>query len=72
MPVDNIYSSPVLLGDIWKHEYENLMVVSPDVGGVARAREAELDPARVESRIEARGLATRQQRGHDQGGYRAY
>ncbi len=38
IPVDNIYASPVLLGDIYKHEYENLMVVSPDVGGVARAR----------------------------------
>ena len=38
IPVDNIYSSPVLLGDIWKHKYENLMVVSPDVGGVVRAR----------------------------------
>jgi ribose-phosphate pyrophosphokinase len=36
--VDNIYASPVLLGDIWKHEYENLLVVSPDVGGVVRAR----------------------------------
>ena len=38
VPVDNIYASPVLLGDIWKHEYDNLMVVSPDVGGVVRAR----------------------------------
>lgn len=38
VPVDNIYASPVLLGDIWKHEYENLLVVSPDVGGVVRAR----------------------------------
>lgn len=38
IPVDNIYASPVLLGDIWKHEYENLLVVSPDVGGVVRAR----------------------------------
>jgi len=38
IPVDNIYSSPVLLGDIWKHKYKNLMVVSPDVGGVVRAR----------------------------------
>ena len=38
IPVDNIYASPVLLGDIWKHTYENLMVVSPDVGGVVRAR----------------------------------
>jgi ribose-phosphate pyrophosphokinase len=38
IPIDNIYASPVLLGDIWKHEYPDLMVVSPDVGGVARAR----------------------------------
>ncbi len=38
IPLDNVYSSPVLLGDIWKHEYPNLVVVSPDVGGVVRAR----------------------------------
>ena len=38
MPLDNVYASPVLLGDVWKHEYEDLMVVSPDVGGVVRAR----------------------------------
>jgi ribose-phosphate pyrophosphokinase len=38
IPVDNIYASPVLLGDIWRHEYKNLVVVSPDVGGVVRAR----------------------------------
>ncbi len=38
MPVDNIYSTPILMGDIWKQNYENLMVVSPDVGGVVRAR----------------------------------
>jgi ribose-phosphate pyrophosphokinase len=38
IPVDNIYSSPILLGDIWRHDYPNLMVVSPDVGGVVRAR----------------------------------
>jgi ribose-phosphate pyrophosphokinase len=38
IPMDNVYASPVLLGDIWKHGYENLMVVSPDVGGVVRAR----------------------------------
>jgi len=37
-PVDNIYASPILLGDIWRRGYENLMVVSPDVGGVVRAR----------------------------------
>jgi ribose-phosphate pyrophosphokinase len=38
IPVDNIYSSPILLGDIWKHDHPSLMVVSPDVGGVVRAR----------------------------------
>ncbi len=38
MPLDNVYASPVLLGDIWKHKYSELMVVSPDVGGVVRAR----------------------------------
>ena len=36
--MDNVYASPVLLGDIWKHKYEELVVVSPDVGGVVRAR----------------------------------
>jgi len=38
VPVDNIYAAPVLLGDVWKHNYENVIVVSPDVGGVVRAR----------------------------------
>ncbi|HZP91581.1 MAG TPA: ribose-phosphate pyrophosphokinase [Burkholderiales bacterium] len=38
IPVDNIYSAPILLGDIWKRGYKELMVVSPDVGGVVRAR----------------------------------
>lgn len=38
IPLDNVYASPVLLGDLWKHKYPDLMVVSPDVGGVARAR----------------------------------
>lgn len=38
IPTDNIYAGPVLLGDIWKHEYKDLLVVSPDVGGVVRAR----------------------------------
>lgn len=37
-PMDNIYASPILLGDIWRQEYPGLMVVSPDVGGVVRAR----------------------------------
>jgi len=38
IPVDNVYSSPLLLGDIWRQQYKNLIVVSPDVGGVVRAR----------------------------------
>src|SRR5512137_771371 len=38
IPVDNIYAAPILLGDVWKHGYQNLVVVSPDVGGVVRAR----------------------------------
>ena len=39
LPVDNVYSSPLLLADIWRtHGTENLIVVSPDVGGVVRAR----------------------------------
>ncbi|HOB45463.1 MAG TPA: ribose-phosphate pyrophosphokinase [Zoogloea sp.] len=38
IPVDNIYAAPVLLDDLEKQKYENLMVVSPDVGGVVRAR----------------------------------
>ena len=36
--IDNVYASPVLLGDVWRHRYDNPMVVSPDVGGVVRAR----------------------------------
>lgn len=38
IPVDNVYASPILLGDIWRQRYDDLMVVSPDVGGVVRAR----------------------------------
>ncbi|MCG6952550.1 MAG: ribose-phosphate pyrophosphokinase [Betaproteobacteria bacterium] len=38
IPVDNIYAAPVLLGDVWKQGYDDLIVVSPDVGGVVRAR----------------------------------
>jgi ribose-phosphate pyrophosphokinase len=38
IPVDNVYASPVLLGDAYRQRYENLIVVSPDVGGVVRAR----------------------------------
>ncbi len=39
IPVDNVYASPLLLADIWRaYGTENLLVVSPDVGGVVRAR----------------------------------
>jgi ribose-phosphate pyrophosphokinase len=38
IPVDNVYGSPVLLGDVWRQAYPNPIVVSPDVGGVVRAR----------------------------------
>ncbi|MBM5812232.1 MAG: ribose-phosphate pyrophosphokinase [Gammaproteobacteria bacterium] len=38
LPVDNVYASPVLLGEVWKQKYRDMIVVSPDVGGVVRAR----------------------------------
>src|SRR3954462_5458948 len=38
IPVDIIYSGPIMLGDVWKHGFQDLVVVSPDVGGVLRAR----------------------------------
>jgi len=38
VPVDNVYGSPILLDDIARQKYEDLVVVSPDVGGVVRAR----------------------------------
>ncbi len=38
VPVDNVYASPVLLGDAWKQDRADMMVVSPDIGGVVRAR----------------------------------
>jgi ribose-phosphate pyrophosphokinase len=38
IPVDNIYCLPIMLADVWKKDFENLIVVSPDVGGVVRAR----------------------------------
>jgi len=38
IPVDNVYASPLLLGDLWRQKPHNLIVVSPDVGGVVRAR----------------------------------
>ena len=38
IPFDNVYASPILLSDAWKCAYPDVVVVSPDVGGVARAR----------------------------------
>jgi ribose-phosphate pyrophosphokinase len=38
IPVDNVFGSPVLLGDVWRKAYPDAIVVSPDVGGVVRAR----------------------------------
>lgn len=38
IPVDNVYASPILLDDLHEKAYDNLMVISPDVGGVVRAR----------------------------------
>jgi len=38
IPVDNVYASPLLLGEVWKDKDADTMVVSPDVGGVVRAR----------------------------------
>jgi len=38
IPVDNVYASPLLLSDIWRRKTDDLMIVSPDVGGVVRAR----------------------------------
>jgi len=38
IPIDNVYASPILLKDIWQQRHDNLLVVSPDVGGVVRAR----------------------------------
>ncbi|MGE0557472.1 MAG: ribose-phosphate pyrophosphokinase [Burkholderiales bacterium] len=62
IPVDNIYSGPILLGDIWKHDYKQLVVVSPDVGGVVRARalakRLEADLAIIDKRRPRPNVAT--------------
>jgi ribose-phosphate pyrophosphokinase len=62
IPVDNIYSGPILLGDVWKHDYQNLVVVSPDVGGVVRARalakRLEADLAIIDKRRPRPNVAT--------------
>jgi ribose-phosphate pyrophosphokinase len=38
IPIDNVYASPILLADVWQKQFSDLLVVSPDVGGVVRAR----------------------------------
>jgi len=62
IPVDNIYSAPILLGDVWKHDFKNLVVVSPDVGGVVRARalakRLEADLAIIDKRRPRPNVAT--------------
>ena len=62
IPVDNIYSGPVLLGDIWKKNFTGLVVVSPDVGGVVRARalakRLEADLAIIDKRRPRPNVAT--------------
>ncbi|MCI3951210.1 MAG: ribose-phosphate pyrophosphokinae [Burkholderiales bacterium] len=62
IPVDNIYSGPIMLGDVWKHDYKNLVVVSPDVGGVIRARalakRLEADLAIIDKRRPRPNVAT--------------
>jgi ribose-phosphate pyrophosphokinase len=62
IPVDNIYSGPILLGDVWKHGFSNLVVVSPDVGGVVRARglakRLEADLAIIDKRRPRPNVAT--------------
>jgi ribose-phosphate pyrophosphokinase len=62
IPVDNIYSGPSLLGDIWKHDHKSLVVVSPDVGGVVRARalakRLEADLAIIDKRRPRPNVAT--------------
>ena len=62
IPVDNIYSGPVLLSDVWRKDYEGLVVVSPDVGGVVRARalakRLEADLAIIDKRRPRPNVAT--------------
>jgi ribose-phosphate pyrophosphokinase len=62
IPVDNIYSGPIMLGDIWKRNFKDLVVVSPDVGGVVRARalakRLEADLAIIDKRRPRPNVAT--------------
>ncbi len=61
IPVDNIYASPVLLADLRSRAYEDLVVISPDVGGVVRARamakQLGCDLAIIDKRRPAAGIA---------------
>jgi ribose-phosphate pyrophosphokinase len=61
VPVDNVYGSPVLLEDIEKQSFENLIVVSPDIGGVVRARavakQLGIDLAIIDKRRPQAGVA---------------
>ena len=62
IPVDNVYATPILLGDLWKRDYQDLVVVSPDVGGVVRARATakrlEADLAIIDKRRPRPNVAT--------------
>lgn len=61
VPVDNVYGSPVLLADIEKQQFEDLVVVSPDIGGVVRARavakQLNIDLAIIDKRRPAANVA---------------
>ncbi len=61
VPVDNVYGSPVLLEDIEQQKFENLIVVSPDIGGVVRARavakQLGIDLAIIDKRRPQAGIA---------------
>lgn len=61
IPVDNVYGSPVLLTDIEQRSFEDLIVVSPDIGGVVRARavakQLEIDLAIIDKRRPAANVA---------------
>jgi ribose-phosphate pyrophosphokinase len=62
IPVDNVYASPVLLGDAWRQKHERMIVVSPDVGGVVRARQLaqrlnNTDLAIIDKRRERAGVS---------------
>lgn len=61
VPVDNVYGSPVLLEDIEKQSFEDLIVVSPDIGGVVRARavakQLGIDLAIIDKRRPQPGIA---------------